>query len=184
MIVCKLSGYSGYTILQMFLTWQLPVKSGQSRTLEWRTDKQSGGDQITRLSPWCHHTKCIHVGIWLLIMINKQHRNHPGINMLVGWCVFIFIQNQKSLCQLINIFVMFIVYVYVPPALVNSFTAANEGKVLAGGGMIISCEHSNEGRGELTKDWWYRMLKKWNIETLFNYTIYLLFVSTMLLKTS
>ena len=104
--------------------------------------------------------------------------------MLVGWCVFIFNQNQKSLCQLINIFVMFIVYVYVPPALVNSFTAANEGKVLAGGGMIISCEHSNEGRGELTKDWWYRMLKKWNIETLFNYTIYLLFVSTMLLKTS
>ena len=44
MIVCKLSGY---TILQMFLTWQLPVKSGQSRALEWRTDKQSGGDQIT-----------------------------------------------------------------------------------------------------------------------------------------
>ena len=98
--------------------------------------------------------------------------------------LFIFIRNQKSLCQLINIFVMFIVYVYVPPALVYSFTAANEGKVLAGGGMIISCEHSNEGRGELTKDWWYRMLKKWNIETLFNYTIYLLFVSTMLLKTS
>ena len=93
---------------------------------------------------------------------------------------FIVIRNQKSLCQLINIFVMFIVYVYVPPALVYSFTAANEGKVLAGGGMIISCEHSNEGRGKkLTKDWWYRryrMLKKWNIETLFDYTIYCSFL--------
>ena len=128
------------------LTAASQVRAVQSsRVADWQTVRRRS--DYSRLSPWCHHTKCIHVGIWLLIMINKQHRNHPGINMLVGWCVFIFIQNQKSLCQLINIFVMFIVYVYVPPALVYSFTAANEGKVLAGGGMIISCEHSNEGRG-------------------------------------